>query len=49
MIWVYANLVNGRLIDIDTNSDCNINFPNFKNYTEANKYVRDNDLRISIK
>jgi hypothetical protein len=49
MVWVYATLIKGILYDDDGNRILSVSTPVFKNEIEAEQYLIDNDLRISIR
>jgi hypothetical protein len=46
--WIYCKLEKKRLIDTDTDTEVNTNFPDFKSTKEAETYIIKNDLRITL-
>lgn len=47
-MWEYANLVNGRLVD-DDGFEYNENWTSFETAKEANEWLEDNGLRITVR
>ena len=46
--WIYATLKNGRIWDIENECLVNEDFPQFGSSIEAEIFIEQNDLRITL-
>jgi len=46
--WEYLYLRNGRLIDKETQSEANKNWPTFSSVEEAEEYLKQHDIRATV-
>lgn len=48
MLWIYLNLVDGRLLD-DDGHEIDHNWPSFDSWSDADQYLVDNDIRATLR
>ncbi len=46
--WYVVMFIDGRLIEVESGVDINVNLPTFETVPEAEAYIEANDLRITI-
>ena len=46
--WIYFALVKGRLVDNETGSEGNVNWPSFNSEEEAERWLQENDIRANV-
>ena len=46
--WPYLYLRDGRLVDKDTLTECNVNWPSFNTIGEAENFLSENNIRATI-
>lgn len=46
--WAYLMLVNGRLVKAETIDEANTGWPSFANIDEAEKYLKEHDIRATV-
>jgi hypothetical protein len=46
--WEYLYLINGRLVDKQTQSEANKNWPSFNSVKEAEQYLTQHDIRATV-
>jgi hypothetical protein len=46
--WEYLYLINGRLVDKQTQSEANKNWPSFNSVQEAEQYLTQHDIRATV-